>query len=140
MTELPPRIREVLTAARSLPAAVQGIVGIALVGSWARGLGRPDSDVDLVVLTSKPDLLLGSTSWFTAFGRGVQLVRSEDFGLLQERRLRLTDGLEVEVCIGGPDWAATSPPDAGSARVVLDGMCILWDPERLLATFADVRT
>lgn len=137
MTELPPRVREVLTAAQTLPCVVQGVVGIALVGSWARGSGRPDSDVDLVVLTRQPDLLLDSTSWLATFGHGVDLVRSQDFGLIQERRLRLTDGLEVEVGIGEPDWAATDPPDEGSARVIRDGMCILWDPEQLLADIAD---
>jgi predicted nucleotidyltransferase len=138
VTQLPARVRAVLVAADSLRASVPGIVAIALVGSWARNAGRPDSDVDLVVLTIKPELLLESNSWFAIFEAGAQLVRSEDFGLIQERRLRLADGLEVEVGIGAPEWAGTEPPDAGSARVVRDGMRILYDPEQLLAVFAAV--
>ena len=64
------------------------------------------------------------------------LVRSEDFGLLQERRLRRSDGLEVEVAIGGRAWAAL-PPDPGSARVVRNGMRVLFDPRGLLSELAD---
>jgi predicted nucleotidyltransferase len=137
MADLPEQICEVLEAAEALPAALPGIVGVALVGSWARAAGGPHSDVDLVVLTLRPNSLLGSTSWFTLFGDDVRLVRSEDFGLLQERRLRRTDGLEVEVGIGTPEWAATDPPDEGSARVVRDGMRIMFDPQNLLTEFAD---
>lgn len=124
-----------LAAADALHASVPGIVGMALVGSWARHAGRPDSDVDLVVLTNDPGPLLASTTWFTIFGEGVQLVSSEDFGLIQERRLRLDDGLEVEVGVGAPVWASIDPPDAGSARMVRDGIRILYDPEGLLAAF-----
>lgn len=135
--ELPTQIREVLAAADSLRASVPGIFGMALVGSWARDAGGPESDVDLVVLTSRPDLLLESTSWFAIFGEGVLLVRSDDFGLIQERRLRRADGLEVEVGIGATEWAATDPPDESSARVVRDGMRIIYDPEKMLARFAE---
>ena len=137
--DLPANVREVLAATDLLRESVPEIVAIALVGSWARSAGRPDSDVDLVVLTPQPDVLLSedATSWFSVFGEGVELVRSEDFGLLQERRLRRPDGLEVEVGVGGPDWAATNPPDDGSARVVRDGMRILFDPESVLSAFAE---
>ena len=38
------------------------ICGLALVGSWARGTARADSDVDLVVLTSHPDRYLADAA------------------------------------------------------------------------------
>jgi hypothetical protein len=67
--------------------------------------------------------MLADDSWFTTFG-AVTLVRREDFGLIQERRLRRDDdGLEIEIGIGGRDWATIDPIDAGTARVVRDGMC-----------------
>ena len=135
---LPSNVREVLSAASAIGASAPGVVAVALVGSWARSGGRPDSDVDLVVLTTDPDALLAAdaTSWFSLFGVGARLVRAEDFGLLQERRLRRADGLEVEVGIGRPEWASVDAPDDGSAQVVRDGMRILFDPLGLLAAFA----
>lgn len=140
--DLPPNVQEVLNATDVLRASVSGIVAVALVGSWARSAGRQDSDVDLIVLSSEPDALLAgdATAWGSVFGEGVELIRCADFGLLQERRLRRADGLEVEVGVGGPEWARTDPPDAGSARVVRDGMRILFDPLALLAAFADAVT
>ena len=135
---LPPNVQEVLTATELLRVSVPGIVAMALVGSWARSAGRHKSDVDLVVLSAEPDALLAgdATVWGSVFGQGVELIRCEDFGLLQERRLRRADGLEVEVGVGGLEWAKTDPPDEGSARVVRDGMHILFDPLALLAALA----
>jgi hypothetical protein len=51
--------------------------------------------------------------------------------------LRRADGLDVEVAIGRPEWAAKDPPDQGSARVVREGMRIIYDPQNLLAEFAE---
>jgi predicted nucleotidyltransferase len=39
------------------------IVGIALMGSWARRGARPDSDVDLVLVVSDPARSIGDLSW-----------------------------------------------------------------------------
>lgn len=132
MEGLPANVSEVISAARTLPEVAPGIVGIALLGSWARAAGRVDSDVDLIVLTAEPPALLDDRSWFTAFGKDAVLVGERDFGLVQERRLRRPDGLEVEVGIAGPAWAAV-PPDTGTSQVVRDGMQVLFDPENLLA-------
>ena len=41
-------------------------------------------------------------------------------------------GLEVEVGIAAPSWAATDPVDPGTRRVVEEGMRIIYDPEELL--------
>jgi hypothetical protein len=106
-----------------------------MVGSWARATGREDSDVDLVVLTTAPTVLLHDDEWFSSFGEGAPLVRSKDFGLLRERRLRRRDGLEVEVGFGGPSWADI-PSDPGTARVVRDGMEVLFDPRGMLVRLA----
>lgn len=134
-TTEPANVRQVCAAARSLAEVVPGVLGVAVVGSWARGAGRPDSDVDLVVLCETPELLLANKAWHALFGDGTELFRAEDFGLLQERRLRRPDGLVVEVCIGARDWAATDPADAGSVRVARDGMRVLFDPHGILAAF-----
>ena len=115
-------------------------MAVALVGSWARGAGRAGSDVDLVVLAREPGRLLSEGSWFGVFGSGATLVRSGDFGVIQERRLRRPDGLEVEVevGIGGLGWATAEPADVGSLRVAREGMRVLHDPHRLLHALAMV--
>lgn len=135
MEGLPANVSEVISAARTLPEVAPGIVGIALVGSWARAAGRGDSDVDLIVLTAEPPALLDDRSWFAAFGKDAVLVGERNFGLVQERRLRRPDGLEVEVGVASPAWAAV-PPDAGTSQVVRDGLHVLFDPEHLLADLA----
>ncbi len=66
------------------------------------------------------------------FGDEVDIVRTADFGAIQERRLRLPTGLVIEVGIAEPSWAATDPLDAGTGRVVRDGMVPLHDPHGLL--------
>ena len=38
------------------------IVGVALVGSWARGAASLDSDIDLILLTPNPDAFRVSTA------------------------------------------------------------------------------
>jgi hypothetical protein len=57
-------------------------------------------------------------------------------GAVIERRLALASGLEVELGIGSPSWAATEPVDPGTRKVVIDWMRALYDPEDLLATLA----
>ena len=51
---------------------------------------------------------------------------------MTERRLTLESGLALDLVFGPPSWAATDPVDPGTRRVVLDGMRILHDPDRLL--------
>jgi len=137
---LPANVGEVIGAAKSWPRRERDIVAVALVGSWARGAGRAGSDVDLVVLAREPGRLLSEGSWFGVFGSGATLVRSGDFGVIQERRLRRPDGLEVEVevGIGGLGWATAEPADVGSLRVAREGMRVLHDPHRLLHALAMV--
>ncbi len=130
---LPPRVAVVLDASRRLAAAKPGIVSIGLAGSWARGAGRLDSDVDLVVLTTQPLALLASSDWYELLGSPAELIRCADFGAVQERRIRLADGLQVEVGVGVPSWADTTPVDPGTRRVVADGMRPIYDPTGLLA-------
>lgn len=128
------RVEAVITQALALPQVLPGIIAIALVGSWARNAARADSDVDLIVLTDQPWVALRTTKWISVFGVEVDIVRTADFGAVQERRLRLPNGLVVEVGIGVPSWADTEPLDPGTERVVLGGLVPLHDPRGLLST------
>lgn len=62
------------------------------------------------------------------FGNEVDIMRAADFGAIQERRLRLPNGLVIGVGIGEPSWADTDPLDVGTERVVRDGLIALDDP------------
>ncbi len=135
--DLPPRVAAVLQAAVAV-AQTEGAAALGLAGSWARGAGRPDSDVDLVLLADDPARLLTSHAWHERVAVGARLVGTRDFSAVQERRLRLPDGLEVEVCVGRPSWAGTSPVDPGTHRVVSEGLRVLWDPRGLLAQLVQV--
>jgi hypothetical protein len=88
--------------------------------------------VDLVVLCDEPDCLLTDRAWLGVFGEAAA-VSVEDWGAVTSLRVRYAGGLEVEWGLGRPSWAATTPLDAGTARVVADGFRPLYDPEGLLA-------
>jgi predicted nucleotidyltransferase len=114
-------------------AAQDDVIALALVGSYAREAARPDSDVDLVVLTSDPARYRQQAHWHAdlhleQLHLDVALWADEDYGPLWSRRLTLSTGLEVEVGFTSPEWARTDPLDAGTHRVVADGMWILLDP------------
>jgi hypothetical protein len=126
-------VDDILGHAAAWGAERADIVAIALVGSWARGTERPDSDVDLVVLTDDPSAYTERDDWVETLAPGAELVRTGDWQAIVERRIRLPSGLEVEVGVGRPAWAATSPVDPGTRRVVRDGMNALYDPRDLLA-------
>jgi hypothetical protein len=108
------------------------VVGLLLVGSYARDAARPDSDVDLVLLTTD-EPAYRSDGWAAGLDLG-EPVRTQAWGPILERRYVTRSGLEVEIGIGPPSWAATDPVDAGTRRVITDGARVLHDPTGLLAT------
>jgi hypothetical protein len=123
---------EVLHAALALARAEPSVHAIALVGSCARGTPGPDSDVDLVILSTDPDDLCQRGDWFSHFG-SVTLVGQRQFGDLTERRLRRGDGVDIELGLAPLSWAETHPVDAGTARVVREGFSIVFDPHGTMA-------
>ena len=123
---------DVLARVVEVARAVPGTVAVALVGSWARGAARAGSDVDLVVLTERPERWLDSSDWLADVAPEAVLTSRREFGALQERRVRLPGGLEVELGIGRPSWAAVGRLDDGTRRVAVDGLVPLWDPNGLL--------
>ncbi|MFE5406405.1 aminoglycoside 6-adenylyltransferase [Streptomyces sp. NPDC056580] len=110
----------------------EDVVGLLLVGSCARDAARPDSDVDLVLLTTDESRYLNSDTWATELGLG-QLIRAQSWGAITERRYSTASGLEVEMGIGSPSWAKVDPVDHGTHRVVTDGARPLHDPAGALA-------
>ena len=70
------------------------IQGVAIVGSWARAAARMDSDIDLVVLTLDRDRYVAEEVWIgQAVSHDGDIVRTQEWGPLTERRVRLPSGL-----------------------------------------------
>jgi len=107
------------------------ILGILLVGSCARGDYRPDSDVDLVVLSENKGNLLEDRTWTETFGR-IESQSEENWGDVISLRTKYVGGLEVEFGITGRQWARMGPVDQGTLKVIRLGAEIIWDPKGVL--------
>ena len=125
-------INEIVTGVTRWAATREDITGLLLVGSCARGAARPDSDVDLTLLTTEPGLYDGE-DWARDLGMPTP-IRTQRWGVILERRFATPSGLEVEFGIGSPSWADIDPIDPGTRRVVTDGARSLHDPVGMLAT------
>ena len=109
------------------------VQAVALVGSWARGQARADSDVDLVMLCEQPEAYRLNAVWPEQLFPGrVRAWIDADYGAVWSRHLTLKDGLEVELGCGQLQWASLTPVDPGTAEVLAGGFRILFDPHLLL--------
>jgi predicted nucleotidyltransferase len=102
------------------------VIGLALVGSHARGAAKPGSDVDVVLVVESMDPYLADDAWPSSFGE-LQSLHDEDYGLVRSRRAVYQSGVEVEWGLADRRWLQV-PPDPGTAEVVAAGMRILYDP------------
>lgn len=132
----------ILRVAAGWAAAQSDIVGLALVGSWARGTARPDSDIDLMVLTHDPERYRRDRSWlaeidWALIGLPVIGWRDADYGAVWSRHITLADAVEVEFSFGEPSWAETEPIDIGTHRVAARGLRPLYDPRDLFTGLLD---
>jgi diamine N-acetyltransferase len=113
------------------------LVAAALVGSHARGTATPESDVDLVVLTSDPERYVRDTGWAAELGP-VSRSAIERFGRVTSVRVWYTDGPEVEYGFAHEDWAAV-PADPGTREVVDGGLRVLFERRPLLSLLLERR-
>jgi predicted nucleotidyltransferase len=112
--------------ARSRP----DILGLAVVGSWARGAARAGSDVDLILLASDPQSFRYDENWLIEIHWGERRIaswRDADYGAVWSRHVQLTPPCEIEFTFCAPAWAATDPVDPGTANVVSNGCRVLLD-------------
>jgi hypothetical protein len=86
----------------------------------------------VVLLTSSPRHYVDDDEWIAEIGDW-RPVRTQRWGAVTERRLAVTNGLEVELGVTSPAWASTDPLDAGTRRVISDGARILLDRDGVLA-------
>lgn len=110
----------------------QDVAGLVLVGSYAAQRASMASDVDLVLLTTDVQRHLRGVDWIKSVDRRAAVIRTQTWGPVTERRVRLCSGLHVELGIAPPSWVAL-PLDAGTAKVLQGGCRVLYDPDDLLA-------
>jgi uncharacterized protein len=118
-------IQPFLDQALNWCAAQAGLRAVLLVGSYARGTARCDSDVDLVLIVDSPRDYIEQPGWLETFGV-LERWQVEDYGMLTSLRAWYTGGLEVEWGITSPGWAAL-PLDAGTSQVLENGCQVLLD-------------
>lgn len=114
----------------------EDIRAVVVVGSVARGDARPDSDVDVVLLTIDPARYLENVRWISDFG-AAHRVELEVYGKVTSVRAVYGDGLEVEFAIAAADWAST-PLDPGTVAVARDGIAVLLDRDGDATALASV--
>jgi uncharacterized protein len=112
------------------------ISAVALVGSWARGTARVDSDIDLMFLTLNSAIFRSDKQWvgeinWQSLGGEVTDWQDADYGAVWSRHIRLGDATKIEFSFGLPSWASVDPIDLGTLGVVSNGCRILHDPEGL---------
>jgi len=96
-------IRDFLNKFVSWASTQEDMQAIALIGSYARGAARDDSDIDLVLLTDEPQKYVEDLKWLERFGL-VKQHQTEDYGKLTSIRVWYQNGIEVEYGITTSDW------------------------------------
>ncbi len=84
------------------------VVGMALVGSWASGRARPDSDIDVMMLVSNPIHYRETESWVDAIDWRKARLRVRqwvdvDYGMAWSRHLLCEPALEVGLSFAEPN-------------------------------------
>ncbi len=74
-----------------------------LIGSYARGEEREDSDVDLIFVVEDPEHWITETNWVKHFGP-VMSITSEVFEEIQALRVYYKDDVEMEFGFTTKEW------------------------------------
>ena len=69
-----------ISACTSWAVGQPPVVGLILVGSYAYGRPTMGSDVDLLVLTSTPDIYTGTVAWIEGLYAGARLIHTSNWG------------------------------------------------------------
>ncbi|MEL6463064.1 MAG: nucleotidyltransferase domain-containing protein [Cyanobacteria bacterium J06621_15] len=132
------------------------ILALALVGSYARGEAKPDSDIDLMVIASDTEIFRQNHGWvhqinWESIDYKIQQWNDAQYGVVWSRHIdlynsksnlksnsknnsknNLSKKLKVEISFGLPKWASVNPVDSGTFGVVSRGCKIIYDPQGIL--------
>tara|TARA_B100002003_G_C13823333_1_gene405164 strand:+ start:151 stop:558 length:408 start_codon:yes stop_codon:yes gene_type:complete len=107
------------------------INGASILGSYARGEQKLESDIDLLIVSDNLDHFIKNTEWVIKFGKN-EKVLIEYYGELTSVRCFYNTGLEIEFGFVNLSWTSI-PIDQGTYNVVKNGFKILYDPLKLLS-------
>ena len=125
------RVEGLLFEFRRWAATESGIHAVALIGSYARDTATEESDVDLIVVVSLPNIYIRHRQWTSLFG-DIDRHQIEDYGACTSLRVWYADGLEVEFGFVAETWAA-APHDEEARKIASDGMKILFERKPILS-------
>ena len=107
---------------------ISHIESIFIVGSYARGTNKENSDLDIVIITSNKSDMIANHDFIQKFGE-VYKQQTEYYGACTSIRVWYKDGKEVEFGIVEPSWIST-PLDAGTHQVLSDGYKLIIDKKQ----------
>lgn len=110
---------------RELSEDTPAIESVILVGSYARGTNTPESDIDIVIITSEKVKMLENPAFIDRFGK-VCKKQTEYYGACTSIRAWYESGIEAEFGFVEPTWLA-EPLDIGTRRVLADGYRVIAD-------------
>jgi predicted nucleotidyltransferase len=125
------QFQQFLTKFSQWAASQADILAVALLGSHARNEATDTSDVDLVIIASKPAAYLQDTRWTQYFG-AIDRQQFESYGKVTSLRVWYSSGQEVEYGFTDETWS-TVPLDEGTKKVISDGMKILSERGSILS-------
>lgn len=104
------------------------IESVLIVGSYARGTNKENSDLNIVIVTSNKSDMITNQDFTQEFGE-VYKQQTEYYGACTSIRTWYGDGKEVEFGIVEPSWV-TIPLDTGTYQVLSDGYKLIVDKKR----------
>ena len=96
-----------------------------IVGSYARGTNKENSDLDVVIITTNKAGMVAEQNFIQYFGE-VHKKQTEYYGACTSIRVWYRNGLEVEFGIVEPSWIR-KPLDDGTKKVLEDGYKVILD-------------
>lgn len=106
------------------------VKGIILLGSYARGDNRNNSNVNVTIIALNPSEFFKENSWIEHFGKIFLLNKGEND--IISLRIACIEEIQMHLNIVPLTWAETDPIDPETLKVILDGVRVLWDPDNLL--------
>ncbi len=107
------------------------IIAAGIVGSYARGEAKHDSDMDIMLLTDLLEDYIKNQSWLLDFDCRPDAA-IEYWGNVTTVRAKTLQDKEIEFNFTSKDLAAI-PVDSGTLKVVQDGLTLVYDPTGMLS-------